>query len=104
MSEIINLEWKWIDFANRRVVWPDSKTGQISKPMSEDVFTILSTAPRLKGSPYVVPSILAPERPMSQNTYCSGWKRILERAEIPHVGTARRCHGSFEDRDEVAAR
>jgi integrase len=22
MSEIINMEWQWIDFANRRVVWP----------------------------------------------------------------------------------
>jgi integrase len=87
MSEIINMEWKWIDFVNRRVVWPDSKTGEISKPMSEDVFTLLSTAPRLEGSPYVVPSIFTPERPMSQNTYCNGWKRILRRAEIPHVGT-----------------
>jgi integrase len=87
MSEIISMEWEWVDFVNRRVVWPDSKTGEISKPMSEDVFTLLSTAPRLDGSPYVVPSIFKPERPMSQNTYSKGWKRILERAEIPHVGT-----------------
>jgi len=87
MSEIIGMEWDWVDFVNRRIVWPDSKTGEISKPMSEDVLKILSTAPRLEGSPYVVPSILNPERPMSQNTYCNGWKRILKRAEIPHVGT-----------------
>ena len=25
MSEIISMEWKWVDFANRRVVWPDSR-------------------------------------------------------------------------------
>ena len=87
MSEIISLEWKWVDFVNRRVVWPDSKTGEISKPTSSDAFTLLSNAPRLGGSPYVVPSILTPERPMSQNTYAKGWKRILERTEIPHVGT-----------------
>ncbi|MPZ38330.1 MAG: tyrosine-type recombinase/integrase [Rhizobiales bacterium] len=87
MSEIISMEWKWVDFVNRRVVWPDSKTGEISKPMSEDVFGLLSNAPRLEGSPYVVPSIFKPERPMSQNTYSAGWKRILERVEIPHVGT-----------------
>jgi len=68
-------------------VWPDSKTGEISKPTSADSFTLLSNAPRLDGSPYVVPSILTPERPMSQNTYAKGWKRILERTEIPHVGT-----------------
>ena len=87
MSEIINMEWKWVDFVNRRVVWPDSKTGEISKPMSEDVVALLSTAPRFEPSPYVVPSILRPDRPMSQYTYSEGWKRILERAEVPHVGT-----------------
>ena len=87
MSEIIGLKWDWVDFLNRRVVWPDSKTGEISKPMSEDVFVLLSNAPRLEGSRYVVPSIFKPERPMSQNTYSKGWKRILARAEIPHVGT-----------------
>ena len=27
MSEILTLEWAWIDFENRRVAWPDSKTG-----------------------------------------------------------------------------
>jgi len=87
MSEIINMEWKWVDFTNRRVVWPDSKTGEISKPMSEDVVTLLSTAPRFEGSPYAVPSILQPDRPMSQYTYSEAWKRILKRAEVPHVGT-----------------
>jgi integrase len=87
MSEIISMAWASVDFENRRVVWPDSKTGEISKPMSEDIFALLSSAPRLEGSPYVVPSIFKPERPMSQNTYSKGWKRILERAEVPHVGT-----------------
>lgn len=87
ISEIISMEWEWVDFVNRRVVWPDSKTGKISKPMSKDAFALLSTAPRLEGSPYVVPSIFKPERPMSHSTYSNGWKRILERAEIPHVGT-----------------
>jgi hypothetical protein len=55
--------------------------------MSEDVFALLSTAPRLQRSPYVVPSISQPDQPMSQYTYFEGWKRILERAEILHVGT-----------------
>jgi integrase len=87
MSELISLKWGWVDLVNRRIVWPDSKTGEISKPVSEDVFVLLSNAPRLGDSPYVVPSIFKPERPMSQNTYFKGWKRILARAEIPHIGT-----------------
>ena len=41
MSEIIGMKWEWVDFVNRRVVWPDSKTGEISKPMSEDVVALL---------------------------------------------------------------
>jgi integrase len=45
-SEICPLEWSWLDFENRRVVWPDSKTGGISKPMSEEAYRLLSTAPR----------------------------------------------------------
>ena len=87
MSEIINLEWAWVDFTNRRVQWPDSKTGSMSKPMSAEVVRLLSTAPRLEGSPYVCPSIFDPSTPMSDNTYSSGWRRILERAGVPHVGT-----------------
>jgi integrase len=87
MSEIIGLEWERVDFVNRRVVWPDSKTGTISKPMSEDAFGLLWNAVRLDASPCVVPSIRNPERPMSQNTYAKGWKRILSRAGIPHIGT-----------------
>ena len=41
MSEILALEWSWIDFENRRVVWPDSKTGGISKPLSQEAIRLL---------------------------------------------------------------
>jgi integrase len=55
--------------------------------MTKDAFLLLSNAPHFESSPYVVPSILKPELPMSQYTYSDGWKRILNRADIPHVGT-----------------
>ncbi len=48
-SEICPLEWGWVDLEKRRVVWPDSKTGGISKPMSEEAYRLLSTAPRREG-------------------------------------------------------
>ena len=51
MSEITSLEREWIDFEERRVVWPDSKTGSISKPLSEDALELLWNAPRFPGSP-----------------------------------------------------
>jgi len=87
MSEIISMRWEWVDFANRRVVWPDSKTGEISKPISEEALELLSKAPRLAGSPYVVPSVCRPGQPMCWTAYSRGWTRVLRRARIPHVGT-----------------
>ncbi len=87
MSEIVGLEWAWIDFKRKRVVWPRSKTGQMSKPMSEDSFVLLSSAVQLKNSRFVVPSILDPEKAMSQDAYAGAWARVLKRSGIPHVGT-----------------
>lgn len=87
MSEIIQLEWAWVDFDNRRVVWPDSKTGGMSKPMSAEALRLFQTAPLLEDSPYVCPSVFDPDLPMSKHTYYQGWRRILERAGLPHIGT-----------------
>lgn len=87
MSEVRLLEWEWLDLANRRVVWPDSKTGNISKPMSQEVHRLLSNIYRIEGSPYVCPSIFDGKIAMPEGTYVKGWKRILERAKVPHVGT-----------------
>ena len=87
MSEVLALEWDWIDLNNRRVVWPDSKTGGMSKPISTVAMQLLLSAPRLESSPYVCPSIFDPALPMSKDTYYKGWRRILERAGVPHIGT-----------------
>lgn len=87
MSEIITLEWDWIDFDERRVVWPDSKTGGISKPLSEAACALLENAPRFHGSPFVVPGIHDPGRRMSKKSYWDAWRRILEACGIAHLGT-----------------
>src|SRR5690606_39889906 len=55
-SEICPLEWGWVDLENRRVVWPDSKTGCFSKPMCEEVYRLLSNAPRRACGTYGHPS------------------------------------------------
>jgi integrase len=87
MSEILMLEWSWVDRDNRRVVWPDSKTGGMSKPMSAEAVRLFESAPRFEDSPYVCPSIFDPNLPMSKHTYWHGWRRVLERAGLPHIGT-----------------
>lgn len=87
MSEILKLEWAWVDLGNRRVEWPDSKTGGMSKPMGAEAVRLLEAAARFEGSPYVCPSILDPNRPMPKHTYYNGWRRILGRAGLPLMGT-----------------
>lgn len=87
MSEIVNLEWDWIDFEDRRVVWPDSKTGGMSKPLSDEAYDLLENAPRFSRSRYVVPGIANASKPMTKTSYWSAWKRILEASGIGHVGT-----------------
>jgi integrase len=79
-SEIIALEWKWIDLENRRVVWPDSKTGGISKPMSQEAYRLLSITPRHEDCPYVLPSPNDPAKPLTEGEYYAGWSRVLKAA------------------------
>jgi integrase len=97
MSEIRKLEWAWIDLDNRRVEWPDSKTGGMSKPMSAEAVRLLKAAPGLEKSSYVCPSIFDPNRPLPKHTYYKAWRRILERAGLPHIGTHGIRHRSATD-------
>ena len=96
-SEICTLEWDWIDLANRRVMWPDSKTGGISKPMSEEAYRLFSTAPRREGCPYVLPSPNDPTRHLTFGEHYGGWCRVLKAAGVPHVGTHGIRHRSATD-------
>jgi integrase len=97
MSEILELEWAWVDVDHRRVEWPDSKTGGMSKPMSAVAVRLFETAPRFEESPFVCPSIFDPNLPMSKHTYSQGWRRILGRAGLPHIGTHGIRHRSATD-------
>jgi integrase len=96
-SEICALEWDWVDLENRRVVWPDSKTGGISKPLSEEAYRLLSTAPRREGCPYVLPSPNDSAKAMTHGEHYGGWCRVLKAAEVPHVGTHGIRHRSATD-------
>lgn len=97
MSEILKLEWAWVDLDNRRVAWPDGKTGGMSKPMSAEAVRLFAATPRLEKSPYVCPSIFDPDLPMSKHTYYNGWRRILGRAGLAHIGTHGIRHRSATD-------
>ncbi|WP_426746776.1 tyrosine-type recombinase/integrase [Enterobacter cloacae complex sp. 372A7] len=96
-SEIIALEWNWVDLQNRRVVWPDNKTGGMSKPMSEEAYRLLSTAPRQEGSRYVLPSPSHAGKHLTTGEYYGGWSRALKAAGATHVGTHGIRHRSATD-------
>ncbi len=97
MSEVLELQWEWIDFAHGRVVWPDSKTGGMSKPLSAETALLLRAAPRYEGSKFVIPALFDGSKPMSKHTYWAGWRRILERAGLPHCGTHAVRHRAATD-------
>jgi integrase len=97
MSEVRLLEWEWLDLPNRRVVWPDSKTGGMSKPLSDEAHGLLTKAPRYGNSPYVCPGIRDPRKPLNKHTYYQAWRRILDRAGVPPVGTHGIRHRSATD-------
>ena len=96
-SEIVGLQWDWVDLENRRVVWPDSKTGGMSKPLSEEAHRLLSTAPRREGCPHVLPSPSHPGQHLTTGEYYNGWSRALKAAGATHVGTHGIRHRSATD-------
>lgn len=75
----------------------DVNVGGMSKPLGAEVLRLFETAPRLEDSPYVVPSIFDPDKPMPKHTYSSGWRRIIERAGVPHCGTHAVRHRAATD-------
>lgn len=97
MSEILLLQWDWLDLPNGRVVWPDSKTGDMSKPLSEEARRLLTNAPRYGKSPYVCPAILDHDKPLGPHSYYQAWRRILARAGVPKAGTHGFRHRSATD-------
>lgn len=97
MSEILLLQWDWLDLPNSRVVWPDSKTGGISKPLSMEARRLLENAPRYGSSPYVCPATRNHDEPLSPPAYYNAWRRILDRAGVPRIGTHGIRHRSATD-------
>lgn len=97
MSEVLLLQWDWLDLPNGRAVWPDSKTGNMSKPLSEEAQRLLSNAHRYGDSPYVCPAIRDHGKPLSPGSYYQAWRRFLDRAGVPKVGTHGIRHRSATD-------
>ncbi len=65
--------------------------------MGAEAKRLFETAPLLEESPFVCPSVFDPNLPMSKHIYYHGWRRILERVGLPHIGTHGIRHRSATD-------
>lgn len=55
-SEVLRLQWGWIDFAAPCVRLPDSKTGAKTIPLNGPAVALLRRLPRVEGNPHVIPA------------------------------------------------
>jgi integrase len=89
-NEILNLRWQDVDLATGTLNLPDSKTGKKSIPLGPAPAELLAAAPRLEGSPYVIPGrrpngpFVGLQRP---------WARIRKRAGLGDVRLHDLRHG-----------
>ena len=56
LSEILSLQWEWIDFERGCLTLPDSKTGAKTVPLGAPALRALAELPRQEDSPYVLPA------------------------------------------------
>ena len=55
-GEILSLEWEHIDWQNKCLRLPDSKTGHKIVPLGTPALELLKDLPRVEENPYVLPS------------------------------------------------
>jgi integrase len=85
IGEIIALDREFIRWTVDEIHWPDSKTGSLVKPLTQEVRNILTAALENSNSRWVVSSVSDPEMPLSYNTVQKAFKRLLDRAHVPHA-------------------
>jgi integrase len=54
LSEILTLQWSWVDLGRAALLLPDSKTGQKTIPLNAPAVDVLNAIPRMAGNPFVI--------------------------------------------------
>ena len=82
LGEILTLKWQYIDYENRCLRLPDSKTGAKTVYLSPPALLVLEGMKPLEGNPYVIYSEdnvghMAPPQ--------KAWRRIRKKAQLEDV-------------------
>lgn len=84
-GEVLTLKWDFIDLEHGVICFPDTKTGQRTHTLGRGAIALLSTIPRVKGSPFVFPSPSNLSEAYSGNSLSGVWERVREKAGLAHV-------------------
>ena len=82
LSEIQNLEWRYVDLEQKELRLPDSKTGAKTVHLGEAVIALLKTLPRVTGNPYV---IVGKKAKAHLTDLQHPWRRIRKAAGLSDV-------------------
>lgn len=82
LSEILTLQWSFVNFEQGAIVLPDSKTGFKSLPLTAPAREVIEDLPTISGNDYVLPGRLAGSHLVGLQRI---WERIARRAELADV-------------------
>lgn len=81
-SEVLSLQWSWIDFERGVIFFPDSKTGQKITALGAPALELLDNIPRTAGNPHVFPGKIF-GRPLHDLN--KPWQMVREKADLKGV-------------------
>jgi integrase len=82
LSEVLTLEWGYVDFHTHSLRLPDSKTGSKTVHLNAPALAVLEALPRIEGNPYVLPGI---KRNSHLVNLQAGWKALRKDANLEDV-------------------
>lgn len=82
LSEILTLEWAWVNTKKGEARLPDSKTGAKNLQLPPPALAVLESLPRVKGNPYVIVGA-KPEAHLVNLQ--KPWREIRKQAKLPDL-------------------
>ena len=82
-QEALTLRWDEVDTTRKLATLEDSKTGRSIRPLSPEALSVLTSLPRIVGSPYCFPSAKDERKPIRDLTKL--WDAVREAARLEGV-------------------